>query len=163
MRLVPLAAVLAATASFAVPAHAGTPAPASCTAVAHGVVAPANPGDLVGSAAVVTYGAEVVCKRDPLTTPPIDHATGFTGDLSIEVFAADGTMLCAGNPLLPGRYSSPSSVLVMANDNVCVVPVSNPHRLQPMTLHAYWATMPPYICCAGIDVPITPAGAGVKP
>ncbi len=129
----------------AAPAEAATaPPPSSCTAVLTTAGTSGSAGDLAATAAVVNATVTIECERDPLTTPPIDHVTGYTGSLSLFVYA-NGVVKCEKGAV---PFNSVSSVLVMRAELQCVIPVGDPDRTGRIEGEVGWATSPPYSCCS---------------
>lgn len=159
MRLRTYAAAVLCAASLAAPAAANPPHPNACTAVGSGAVVPANPGGLASTAAVVAFGADVVCAKDLLATPPQEHADLYKGHLTVVLLAQNGGAVCGARSAV-SEWPSVGSVLVMAVHDVCVIPVTDARRLQPLSVQIYWATLSPYVCCGSKNVPITPVGVG---
>lgn len=129
----------------AAPADAATaPPPSSCTGVLTTEGTSGSAGDLANTAAVVNVTATVECERDFLRTPPIDHAAGFTGSMSLFVYA-NGTVKCERGAI---PFNSVSSVLVMQAQLQCVIPATDPDRTGRIEGEVGWATAPPFSCCS---------------
>ncbi|HEU0132348.1 MAG TPA: hypothetical protein VFQ85_15290 [Mycobacteriales bacterium] len=159
MRIVRLAVTTAAVLalSAAVPgATAATPDPHSCTMQAAGEVVPANPGNIVATAAVVNVDATVECTLDPLRTTVTDMVNGYGGDMSLGVYTDTGVQLC-GAPLAVYRSTGP--VLVMVQHLECVLGVDQALRTRPLYGRVDWATNPPYLCCGFRWFRISPVGS----
>jgi hypothetical protein len=150
-----LVAVAIAATAMTAPADAGTPSPASCQTKIEGAVVPANPGGVAATASVIVVSAQVECHRDPLTTPPIELDDHWWGHISLDVTTDSGQSMCGHGP---DTFNAVGPVLVMAFQQTCVLPVTEPARLRPLTAHLYWATLPPYQCCGIRHQPLNPVG-----
>lgn len=135
------------------------PDPSTCTATIEAVATPADPGGVVATGRVALASAQVVCTRDPLTTPPIDYVNGWWGHITIYWQTAYG-YFPANCGHGPDVINAVGPILVLAAVQQCVIPVSDPRRGEPLEAVLKWATLDGsnYLCCGTRVAKATPVG-----